>query len=67
MFDSNKVGIVILVVTIAFLGLSACQKPEEGEHIFKAQEKALNKAKSLQNSINEKMDKDRKRLEEATQ
>ena len=67
MIDSNKISVVILVVTSVFFGLTGCQKPEEGEHIFKAQEKALNKAKSLQNTIDEKMEKDRKRVEEATQ
>ena len=44
----------IFTSLLAGVLLCACSSKDEDDHVFKTQEKALNKAKDLQNTIEDK-------------
>lgn len=65
-----------VVFAVFLLSMSSCQKEannvnsnanKNDDHVFKSQEMALKKAKQLQNTLTEKIEKDAKRLQQATQ
>lgn len=55
--------IVLFSVLIVVL-LIACSSKEDEDHVFKTQEKALDKAKALQSTIEEKAAQTKEQLEQ---
>jgi hypothetical protein len=63
----NKYYQGIAIACFLLMSLAGCQKSDPDDHLFKDQEMALKKAQSVQKMLTEKIDQDRKAIQEATE